>query len=675
MKSVIHSTRILVCGVIALLAIAGCGGGGDDDAPVLTSIVLSSAAASIDTGTTQAFTATARDQSGSTMTGVTFTWSSTNTVVATVNGSGTATGIAGGTASITASAQGVTSVAAALTVVQATEVAGIAAQGAPIAGATLTLKDSQGTTRTATTGADGHFTVRTTGLAPPFLLQVQSGAGQTLYSVSADANSTATINVTPLTDLIIRSWYGVKGANVDDAFAGPAANPPPSPDAVELISRVVVQVAQLWLADAGVDTAEFSLISTPFQADGNGVDKVLDQTTVDSATGEITITDGDTTQVTNVSYDTGEGAINVATTTTGPSGSSSSSGGTVVPTSGAEQEALAAINASLTSFAGVVNTQGAQLTATDVAPFISDTLLSEGLDKAQFAAGVATSFRGLNVSFATKSIADLDTTNGTAQVTFDYTVTQGQQSSTDTETFFFKKVGSEWLLNGNQLIAEVSLHAEMRTDQGYFSATPAPAINVDVRPLQGAVSGVTISGGGIWTDAPLQPASTSVEEVEPTPGTVQQILRDTFFGNSGALSELVPAGTPFTFVITPSSGPPVTYILETNAFTTEAISITSPTGSTLADANLGQSLDVTWTLPTTYPIGHVQLTALTFTGDSNDPQTLQCEADGPTLSTSATSGTISIPTTCSGQPIVSVNLNLSIDGVNGERNQVIYGFQ
>jgi Big-like domain-containing protein len=675
MKTVIHFTRVLVCGALTLLAIAGCGGNGDDDRSVLTSVVLSTTAATIETGATQAFTATARDQNGTTMTGVTFTWSSSNTAVATVNGSGTATGVAAGTANITASAQGVTSTAAALAVVQATEVGGTAAQGAAIASATLTLKDSQGTTRTATTGADGRFTIRTTGLNPPFFLQVQAGAGRTLYSVSADANAAATINVTPLTDLIVRSWYGVKGVDVDNAFTSPASNPPPSPGAVELISRVVVQVAQLWLADAGIDTAEFSPISTPFQANGNGADKVLDQATVNTATREITITDGATTQVTNVSYDTDEGAIIVATTTTGPSGASSSSGGTVVPTSDADQAALAAINASLTSFAGVVNAKGAQLTATDVAPFISDTLLSEGLDKAQFAAEVATSFRGLNVSFATTRVADLDTTNGTAQVTFDYTITQGQQSSTDSETFFFKKVGSDWLLNGNQLIAEVDLHAEMRTNQGYFSETPAPGINVDVRPRQGTVSGVTISGGGIWTDAPLQPGSTSVEEVEPTPGTVQQILRDTYFGNSGALSELVPAGTPFTFVLTPPSGPPVTYTLKTNAFTTEAISITNPTGSTLADANLGQSLDVTWTLPSTYPIAHVQLTALTFTGDSNDPQTLQCEVDGPILTTSATSGTISIPPTCSGQPVASVNLNLSVDGVNGERNQVIYGFQ
>src|SRR5512142_3327314 len=89
-------------------------------------------------------------------------------------------------------------------------VSGTAASGAPLASVTVTLKDATGASRTATTAADGRFSIDTTGLTPPFLVLV-ADAGGALYSVSADAAAQSTINVTPLTDLIIRSWYEVQG--------------------------------------------------------------------------------------------------------------------------------------------------------------------------------------------------------------------------------------------------------------------------------------------------------------------------------------------------------------------------------------------------------------------------------------------------------------------------------
>ena len=69
-----------------------------------------------------------------------------------------------------------------------TSVAGTAAQGAAIAGATLTLVDAAGVTSTATTAADGTFTIDTTGLTPPFMIKLVSG-GAELFSVSAEAGA------------------------------------------------------------------------------------------------------------------------------------------------------------------------------------------------------------------------------------------------------------------------------------------------------------------------------------------------------------------------------------------------------------------------------------------------------------------------------------------------------
>lgn len=86
--------------------------------PVLTTIAVTPTRSSITVGGTQQFAAVGHDQNGNAMSGVMFTWSSSNVNVATVNVAGLTTGISSGTAQITASAQGVTSNAVAVEVAQ-----------------------------------------------------------------------------------------------------------------------------------------------------------------------------------------------------------------------------------------------------------------------------------------------------------------------------------------------------------------------------------------------------------------------------------------------------------------------------------------------------------------------------------------------------------------------------
>lgn len=480
---------VLLFSSVFLLSLSGCGGGssGGGSGTTISSIAITPATASVATGATQQFTAVAKDSAGATVSGVTFTWASSNTGVATISSSGLATGVAAGSANITAKAGGVTSNTSALTVTAPASVTGTAAKGTAIGGATITLVDSAGKTATATTAADGTFTLDTSGLTPPFMVKVVAGS-TTLYSVSADANASTVINVTPLTDLVIRSWYSVQGNTVDSGFSKPATDPPPSPTEVKIIGNVVVQVMQLWLQNAGVDTSAtgFSLISTPFTADGTGLDQVLDETTINSSTGAISITDGTTTQNSTVTYDTSTGSVNVDTTTTGTGGASSSSTGTTIPISSAQQSAFDAITAMLNTFAGIVNTKGAALTDTDILPYLDANLLNEGLDQAQFAASVATQFRGVTVSFAVESIASLDTTNGIADVNFTLTQTQGSASQTQQTEFYFKQqTDGSWLLYGDQRVAKPGITSEMRINQGAINTGSGPDINVDIRPLQG----------------------------------------------------------------------------------------------------------------------------------------------------------------------------------------------
>ena len=272
-----------------------------------------------------------------------------------------------------------------ITVGNPATVSGTAASGSPIAGATVTLEDTQGNTRTSTTGSDGSFTVDTTGLTPPFLLSVQpaSGANPPLYSVSADANATATINIHPLTDLIIRSWYSTQGVAIDTAFGSPVGpNAPPPPTEVRLIGNVMVQMAQLWLTKNGIDTTKVDLIATPFQANGTGLDNVLNQTTVNAATGQVTISDGTTTQNSTITYPT-PGTITVNTTTMNPAGTTLSTVSAVVPTQSAEQDALTAILGAMNAFVQTVNTKGSALTASDIMSYLARTFWMQARTRAR----------------------------------------------------------------------------------------------------------------------------------------------------------------------------------------------------------------------------------------------------------------------------------------------------
>lgn len=85
--------------------------------PHVAAIVVTLAASSIAVGETETSTAVATDQFGAVMAGVTFTWNSSDTNVASV-ADGVASGIAAGTTNISASSGGVASNLAALTVTQ-----------------------------------------------------------------------------------------------------------------------------------------------------------------------------------------------------------------------------------------------------------------------------------------------------------------------------------------------------------------------------------------------------------------------------------------------------------------------------------------------------------------------------------------------------------------------------
>lgn len=297
--------------MLALLALAACGGGGGYGGGggggggngIITNIVITPGSSSLAPGKTQQFSATTKDSSGNTITGATLTWTSSNTSVATVNSNGLVTAKADGSASVTASISynssggiygggGVpityTSNMAAITVTGASMVMGTAAVGHALVGAVITLKDSRGVIQTAMSDAEGRFQLATAGLKAPYLLKAVDNQGRTLFGMRADDG---VANVTPVTDLMTRAWFAAHGSDAETAFADPAAHPVPDAASLAVLDGRFTQALQGDVAGQGLDPQSFSFVSTPFNADGTGADRILDNIAVSTGNGRMLLQD------------------------------------------------------------------------------------------------------------------------------------------------------------------------------------------------------------------------------------------------------------------------------------------------------------------------------------------------------------------------------------------------
>ncbi len=145
---------------------------------------------------------------------------------------------------------------------------GTAAVGAAAANAPLSVKCASGT-GTATTAANGSYTVTITEGAAPCVIEVTNGADKLYSMVEAGTASPATVNVTPLTTLLTWQVNGGDPAalysNFDAAAQGKVT-----------AAAVSAAVAQLAAALAGqVEIADLDPIKTPF-AVGDATDQKLD---------------------------------------------------------------------------------------------------------------------------------------------------------------------------------------------------------------------------------------------------------------------------------------------------------------------------------------------------------------------------------------------------------------
>lgn len=608
----------------------------------------------------------------------------------------------------------------------ANNLSGTAATGSPIGAATVTLVDSTGKQVTVQTASNGQYSLSTSGLTPPFLVKVVTAtasaggyaAGTTFYGVS-DQASPSVINITPLTDLIIRDWYAAQAAPVAiaTAFSNPAASPPPSVADVQLIQSVVLDIVQPLLQQQGVSLTGLDLISGTFSANGQGIDAALDQikpVTYNSAGTTATLTIDTTSSVTQTTTVAATpGATQVVTSTANASGTvSSSTSSTVVPTNAGEAAALSGVEATLNSLATVINSKGTAVQTSDVAPFVDTGFLNGGATAAQMEQQLVNlGVNGMTVNAITVSeIVSYDSTNnligivGSVNATVNgTTVINPIGLGANVGMIFKQESNGGWLLYGDQQEVKTQAYMESQTQNGVNStsnfdqlilqvqapaastATPCAssyASSATAFPTT-AITGTSSNGGGSVTIGPSGYALQEDPTVYQSSGGGSQaggytcefdaIAQGFLVLSAGSLPGMVGDTVGFSL----NGGAEVPVLARTiGGYTTEAINFTNLSSHALSSLQLGQPLTVSWTLPVTFPIYKVGFDAEVYVTNGSGGY-VSCNATPATfLGTTSTSLTITLPATCNGVPVTStasnpnapsaVQLSVQITGTHGE---------
>ncbi len=297
-------TYLVTISVTAGLLALGCGGDSSPTkpvdpptptpppAPTVSTIEVAPTSASLEVGKTQRFSATAKASDGSTIGGVTITWSSSNTSVVTINNTGVATAVAAGTATIRAAGNGKSSSPVSITVTLP-----------PVASVTVSPSSAQllivGDMRTFTATA-----------------QADGGIARDDVTITWSSSDTGVVSITPAgvaaavaagTASIRASAEGVNSAPVMITVSEPPPEPlviatiVVSPDMASITEGQTGQFEAVAMTDDGmpVPGVEFTWASSDEMvatvdmigvATGVGVGETMITATADSISGSATLT-------------------------------------------------------------------------------------------------------------------------------------------------------------------------------------------------------------------------------------------------------------------------------------------------------------------------------------------------------------------------------------------------
>ncbi len=471
----------------------------------------------------------------------------------------------------------------------ATTISGVAAAGAPIIGS-VTIKDSTtptAQTKTVSIAADGKYTVDVSGLKAPYMVRADGYVGGNeyhLYSAGTSADVGGTINITPLTDLIVAN---IAKTVASDYFTSGNFS---SLTAAQLTTQSDAMAAKLQpiLAAVGV-SGSIDLLRTSFSADHKGLDAALDviRVNTDTATNVATITNIVTQQTMTSDITTGtySGALTDATG---------------IATAATD---IQMISAGFKQFSDLFATGlPSDTNATLLGLFDSATFLSEGQNLADFLTQITTDKSMIGISFTNISIQSMDMTNGTAVVAID--VMQNGKAVNDGPKPFhvIKKADGKWYMQGDQYIAHVKVEsvAEYHVSDAVTPIITGLRFNIDDRGGKGITSAV-VTGAGLPSAGVtiINNIANHEFQIQGQNGGNLYSMADTAIGG------IADAGESYTVKLYIGTTLVATYTeqlkkrpyLKSELTTASFPSITSPTLAQL-HAFTGGNATVSWTLPT-----------------------------------------------------------------------------
>ncbi len=357
-------------------------------------------------------------------------------------------------------------------------ISGVAATGAPITPAmngVVTIQDSATPAHTATTPTDANgyysFTAaQLSGWSKPYMMEINYKVGGVVYLLHSAATASdltsgsATINITPLTDLVISNLAGTVAANVfknQSTYASKLTSTALATGATTLKTQIAAV-----MATEGV-SASVDLFRQSFTANGTGLDALLDalKVTQNPVTNTATITN----------------RLN-GSTSTSVLGSTTAPTPLTAPATAVPITDLQAITSLFSNFSAEMALAPAPSDPKLLAFFDQTNFKQDGKNLANFLQQITSNptILGGTISFADITLNPLPTwittvpTTATASYKVSFTVQLNGIPNSREEFIVYKNSAGNWIALGSQKVAKARMEA---LETSGFNSMTATRVN------------------------------------------------------------------------------------------------------------------------------------------------------------------------------------------------------
>ena len=426
---------------------------------------------------------------------------------------------------------------------------GTAAVGLPLSG-NVTVKDAKGATKTVPL-VDGHYDIDVTGMTGPFVFRAEGTVGgqrTVIHSAATAADANGTINITPLTDLVVANIAGRLADQYFDSgdFAG--VSPEQLKAESDALKAKLLPVLQAMGVDASID-----LLRTAFTPLSSALDKALDvlRVSVDPVTNVATITNIVTQQ--QITDDLAvKAAQDAGTTPLSGNGLSTAADDIVairkvlsdfvgkfangLPAQGELTPLLADISNPVT---GTYGFRSSDLTAQQ---FLSEALSDSNL--------VGASFTDVVINRINYTI-DSNNTSPRAFVEFTHRDKNGVAFSNNQGMQIVKGTDGAWRLRGDGRVLDLNPRIQVSKDLGTGCVSTLLNFNIEDRNTGNSnnVASVVVTGPGLPAGGIryLRPSGGGFWSLQGTPGNSNYHLASNCGGQPNAeLSDAAIAALPAT---------------------------------------------------------------------------------------------------------------------------------